>query len=202
MIAILDYDMGNVAAIKNILKSINVNDTIITNNYDDIKKAEKIILPGVGAFDAGMSNLKKYDLVGPIIEAKDCGKHILGICMGMQLLGTASEEGTMEGLSLIPFSCKKFIHDGEHKVPHMGWDYVKKTSENNSILCGLGDELRYYFCHSYYAKCQSIENELLSCDYGVQFSAAVCDGNVYGVQFHPEKSHRYGKELFKRFAEL
>ena len=201
MIAILDYDMGNVAAIRNILKSVGVNDTIITNKHDCINSADKIRLPGVGAFDTGVKKLKQYDLVGPLNEAKEKGKHILGICMGMQLLGRASEEGDLEGLDFIPFDCQKFPQSDIYKVPHMGWDTVKINPQCK--LTNMKDrEFRYYFCHSYYAKCDDIENEIMSCTYGIDFCAGVELGNIYGVQFHPEKSHRYGKILFKRFSEL
>ena len=202
MIAILDYGLGNLGSISNMLKVIGEKSRI-TSNVDEIKKADGIILPGVGAFDAGMSKLNETGLSDLVKEEAKNGKPVLGICLGMQLLGRKSEEGSLEGLNLIPFECKKLVFPKttDLKVPHMGWDVVE-FKQNHRILDGLQGTQRYYFVHSYHAVCDDNSNILMTCDYGYEFAAAVVNNNVIGVQFHPEKSHDFGLALLTNFAKI
>lgn len=203
MIAILDYGLGNLGSIANMLKVIGEK-SVITNDVNIIEKADGIILPGVGAFDAGMQKLNDIGLASVIKDKANAGVPILGICLGMQLLGRRSEEGTLDGLGLIPFECKKFSFEdnSELKVPHMGWDIVDIKQKENPLVKDMNGLQRYYFVHSYYAICDDSSNALMACDYGKEFVAAVCKGNVIGVQFHPEKSHDFGLLLFKNFVEI
>ena len=201
MIAIINYGLGNLGSISNMLKVIGVKSKI-TSNKCEIDKADKIILPGVGAFDAGMDNLESEGLVSFLKEqALTKNKPILGICLGMQLLGRKSEEGKKQGLGLIPFDNIrfKFNSDCTLKIPHMGWDIVE-FKQDNPLLKDISGQQRYYFVHSYHAVCDDSKNILMTCDYGYEFAAAVCDKNIYGVQFHPEKSHDFGMRLLKNFV--
>lgn len=200
MIAIVDYGLGNLGSISNMLKAIGEK-SLITHEQDKIEAADKIILPGVGAFDIGMRNLEERNLIDFLRDQAKRGKPILGICLGMQLLGRKSEEGSSSGLGLIPFESIRFrIPEGIHlKVPHMGWDIVT-FKQRNPLLEGIEGRQRYYFAHSYHAKCDSEDNILMACDYGYEFSAAVVKGSIYGVQFHPEKSHDFGMRLLENFA--
>lgn len=201
MIAILNYGLGNLGSIVNMLRVIGEK-CKITADPAEIRAADGIILPGVGAFDAGMQKLNEAGLVEVIREQAAQGKPILGICLGMQLLGQKSEEGSLPGLGLIPFSCKKFqLADQNLKVPHMGWDIVD-FQQASPLLADLTGTQRYYFVHSYYAVCEQPENVLMTCDYGHSFAAAVVRGNVMGVQFHPEKSHDFGMMLLKNFVNI
>ena len=201
MIAILDYGLGNLGSISNMLKVIGEKSKI-TNDVEIIRKSDGIILPGVGAFDAGMSKLNESGLTDVIKEEAGKGKPILGICLGMQLLGNRSEEGSMSGLSLIPFECKKFnFVDKSLKIPHMGWDIVDFRKQH-PLLEGLTGQQRYYFVHSYYAVCENSDNVLMTCDYGIEFACSVVKDNVMGVQFHPEKSHDFGLALLTNFVNI
>ena len=201
MIAILDYGLGNLGSISNMLKVIGEKSKI-TNDCESIRKSDGIILPGVGAFDAGMSKLNESGLSDVIKEEAGKGKPILGICLGMQLLGNRSEEGSMPGLSLIPFECKKFnFEDKSLKIPHMGWDIVDFRKQH-PLVEGLIGQQRYYFVHSYYAACEDSDNVLMTCDYGIEFACSVVKDNVMGVQFHPEKSHDFGLALLTNFVNI
>lgn len=201
MVAIIDYGLGNLGSIANMLKVIGEK-SVITSDKTEIEAADKIILPGVGAFDAGMTRLQEAGLVEVLKnQALEVKKPVLGICLGMQLLGRKSEEGSLPGLGLIPFDNLRFrLADTELKVPHMGWDIVK-FQQKNPLLEGLSGTQRYYFVHSFHAKCDSAENVLMTCDYGYEFAAAVVSGNIYGVQFHPEKSHDFGMALLTNFVQ-
>lgn len=202
MIAIVNYGLGNLGSISNMLKAIGEK-SLISSNRDDIEKADGIILPGVGAFDAGMTKLKEMELIDVIKEqALDKKKPILGICLGMQLLGRRSEEGNSEGLNLIPFDNIRFrLADTNLKVPHMGWDIVE-FKQQNLLTDSLKGGQRYYFVHSYHAECDFAENILMTCDYGYEFAAAVVKDNIMGVQFHPEKSHDFGMALLKNYVKI
>ena len=202
MIAILDYGLGNLGSRANMLKVIGEK-LKITSNRDEIEKAEGIILPGVGAFDAGMRRLNETGLTDIIKEQAEGGKPVLGICLGMQLLGRKSEEGKLDGLGLIPFECKRFVFPeaSELKIPHMGWDIVE-IKKDHPLVKGLEGTQRYYFVHSYHAVCEKCENVLMTCDYGYEFAASVIKDNVIGVQFHPEKSHDFGMALLSNYVRM
>jgi glutamine amidotransferase len=202
MIVILDYGMGNVGSILNMLKKIGAQ-AALTHDQKEIELADKIILPGVGAFDSGMQALQKYNLIEvlkyQVVEKK---KPLLGICLGMQMLGRKSEEGALPGLGYIPFDNIRFSFSPELnlKIPHMGWNQVK-IQATTALTKSLPDKERYYFVHSYHAKCDNSENVLITCEYGYEFTAAVYCENIFGVQFHPEKSHSFGMRILKNFAE-
>lgn len=201
MIGIINYGLGNLGSIQNMLRTIGVR-SIITNKAEDLFECDHLILPGVGAFDAGMNKLNEVGLIAPIkklaIQEK---KPILGICLGMQMLGRKSEEGNLKGLELIPFDNIKFKFSNNNlKIPHMGWDVVN-LKKNNNLIKGISTIQRYYFVHSYHALCDDPDNVLMTCDYGYNFAAAVVKNNIYGVQFHPEKSHDFGMRLLKNFVE-
>ena len=200
MVAIIDCGLGNLGSIANMLDVIGVRSTI-TDSEKEIDSADHIILPGVGSFDTGMSNLQIKGLDEVIKNQAIAGKPILGICLGMQLLGRGSEEGALPGLGLIPFDNVKFSfeQDSNLKIPHMGWDVVE-FKKDIPLLEGIYGRQRYYFVHSYHAVCDRDENVMMTCDYGYNFAAAVCKDNVYGVQFHPEKSHSFGMKIFDNFV--
>lgn len=201
MIAVIDYGIGNVSSIVNMLKKIGA-EAILAKTSKDIELAEKIILPGVGAFDTGMKKLKESGLIDAIMVHATNKKPILGICLGMQMLGIRSEEGKEPGLGLIPFEVVKFKFEDKKnlKIPHMGWDIVSMELKDDPILKGLDEIQRYYFVHSYHAKCDQNENVLMNCEYGYVFPAAVKNYKIYGFQFHPEKSHKFGMALLENFA--
>ncbi|MBN1975159.1 MAG: imidazole glycerol phosphate synthase subunit HisH [Sedimentisphaerales bacterium] len=205
MIKIIDYGMGNVKSVANMLRKAG-HDFQIVSDPLTIKKAEKIILPGVGAFDAGMKLLKSsgiYDVLNRCVLVDKIP--ILGICLGMQLLARMSEEGKEVGLSWIDADVKRFDFsqsDQSLKVPHMGWNYVLSQNENSNLFATIHQPMRFYFVHSYHFVCNDHEDVLATAHYGYDFTCAVCKENIYGVQFHPEKSHKYGLQLLKNFLEL
>lgn len=203
MIVILDFGMGNLGSIYNMVKKTGCSDVAVSRDYNILKKADKMILPGVGAFDAGMKRLEEFGLTEMIYEhALEKKKPLLGICLGMQLLGTCSEEGTSEGLGLIPFHNKKFdVDSNRYKVPHMGWNYVNIKVSDNPLTVELGDMPRFYFVHSYHAVCKDAVNILMTSEYAYEFTASVVKENIYGTQFHPEKSHIYGLRLMENFVK-
>ena len=201
MVGIIDYGLGNLGSIQNMIKAIGEK-SVISSKPEELDKCDRYILPGVGAFDAGMSKLNESGLVDYIkSKATNEKRPILGICLGMQLLGRRSEEGNLPGLGLIPFDNIRFrLDDTDLKIPHMGWDIVD-IKQDNPLITGLTGTQRYYFVHSYHAKCDSEENVLMTCDYGYEFAASVVKGNIMGVQFHPEKSHDFGMALLRNFVK-
>lgn len=202
MIGVLDYGIGNIGSILNMLKKVGVKAQPVTTG-EALSTCDRLILPGVGAFDQGMALLNQSGMRGALDEAVASGKPVLGICLGMQMLGLRSEEGVSDGLGYIPFSMRRFCLDDhpELKVPHMGWDRVEIMQPEASLVQGLEQPARFYFVHSYYAVCEDERDVLMGCDYGVHFAAAVHRGNVWGVQFHPEKSHRFGLQLLTAFQQ-
>ncbi len=200
MIAIIDYNVGNISAVANMLKRIGVG-CKITSSLSDIETADRIILPGNGSFDACMRNLRATGLV-PALEERVLKNKVplLGICVGAQMLGTESAEGKEPGLGWIDMRVCRFPSLPGLKVPHMGWSEVRATQSIHPILHSLSDDARFYFVHSYYMDPASTDDVLLRASYGVEFAAAVCRENIVGVQFHPEKSHRFGKQLLAAFA--
>ena len=201
MITIVDYGMGNLGSIRNMLKKIGV-ESEITAEPARIAAATKLVLPGVGAFDAGMENLEKSGLVPLLNErVRDAEVPVLGICLGMQLMTRSSGEGERRGLGWVDAKSLRFVPaDARLKVPHMGWN-VARPVRGDALLEALPDESRFYFVHSYYVACERPEDVLLTTHYGSEFHSGFRHGNVWGVQFHPEKSHRFGMHLLRNFAE-
>ncbi|MAO55494.1 MAG: imidazole glycerol phosphate synthase subunit HisH [Rhodospirillaceae bacterium] len=204
MIAIVDIGVGNLGAIKNMLRKVGA-EAQITDTPDDIRAADKIILPGVGAFDQGMRALADSGLMDTLNEqALDAKKPVLGICLGAQMLGRKSEEGELPGLGWIDMDVVRFPRKAGIKVPHMGWNTVAPAQPNGAVhplFAGNDPDPRFYFVHSYHFACNDEAEVAAICDYGGPFAAAVARDNVWGVQFHPEKSHRFGADLLRNFAE-
>jgi glutamine amidotransferase len=203
MITIIDLGMGNLASIKNMLKKIGVN-AEISPDAEVIAKAKKIILPGVGAFDNAMTNIDALGLRS-ILNKKALEEKVpvLGICLGMQILMKSSEEGSLPGLGWIDGVVKRFRFDNANstlKVPHMGWNLIS-TQDDQHLFKGLQDS-KFYFVHSYYVECSDSSHSLATTTYGIVFTSSVHKANIFGTQFHPEKSHRYGMQLLRNFATM
>lgn len=205
MITIIDYGMGNLGSIKNMFKYIGVESTI-ESDVDKIKNASKILLPGVGSFDTAMKKINETDLK-EVLNEKALKEQVpvLGICLGMQLLTNSSEEGALNGLGWIDAKTMSFKNriDKQYRIPHMGWNIVNKS--NDSLLTDgfeAFDETRFYFVHSYFVKVENEKNSILKTNYGVEFDSAIQKDNIYGAQFHPEKSHKFGMKLFENFARI
>ncbi len=203
MITIVDYGMGNLGSVFNMFKKIGVASKI-TSDLNDIKAAEKILLPGVGSYDNAMKRINDSGFRA-VLDQKALEEKVpvLGICLGMQLLTLGSEEGTEKGLGWINANAKKFRFQKEEKlkVPHMGWNRVFETAPNK-LTSKLPEEPRFYFVHSYYVEVENQENSILKTKYGLEFDSAIQHENIYGAQFHPEKSHKFGMKLFENFAKL
>lgn len=200
MIVIVDYGMGNLRSILNKFERMEV-EAAISSRAEDIERADKLVLPGVGAFDAAMQNLRQRGLI-PVLEKKVLREHtpIMGICLGMQLFSQHSEEGTVDGLGWIPARTKKFSFNGSGlRVPHMGWNSIA-VDHGAPILDGLETGSRFYFVHSYHVCCDDPSDRLATTNYGIDFTSMVQHGNILGVQFHPERSHRYGAKLLENFV--
>lgn len=202
MIVIVDYGVGNLGSILNMFKKVGVK-ACVSGEEEIIRASEKLLLPGVGAFDAGMQSLNNSGL-RPVLD--DCvlqlKKPVLGICLGMQLMTKRSEEGTLPGLGWIDADVKKIqIEDATMKIPHMGWNIVQ-IAKPDPLFENLPEYSRFYFVHSYKVMCHNPDDILLYTNYGQQFTSAFRNNNRWGVQFHPEKSHKFGMRLLKNFAEL
>ena len=203
MIVVIDYGMGNLGSILNMLKKVGAQATISSDSAV-IGAADKLILPGVGAFDAGMQRLHELNLVETLTR-RVTREHtpVLGVCLGMQLLTQGSEEGDLPGLGWIEGRTRRFAFGPEHgglKVPHMGWNTVSCKKEA-PLFAGLEPDSRFYFVHSYYVRCARREDVLATTTHGVEFDSAVSRGNIMGTQFHPEKSHRFGMAVLANFVE-
>lgn len=203
MIVIVNYGLGNLASVQNMFRKIGAKETVVSGDPEVIAKADKILLPGVGAFDGGMGNLENSGLI-PLLNQKALSEKVpvLGICLGMQLLTRRSEEGKKPGLGWIDADTVKFnlAPELKLKVPHMGWDYIK-VSRTNPLLDTNGKN-RFYFVHSYYVKCMDEKQTLATCDFGGEFTCAVNKDNIFGTQFHPEKSLRFGMKVLENFAKI
>lgn len=202
MIAIIDYDAGNLRSVEKALLSIG-EDAIVTRDRDEILSADKVILPGVGAFGDAMRKLKEYGLVDTIHEAVDSGKPFLGICLGLQLLFRRSDESDgVEGLSILPGEILRIPEAPGIKIPHIGWNSLE-VSEGARLFKGLGENPYVYFVHSYYLKADDDSIVAATAEYGgTLIHASVQKDNVYACQFHPEKSGSVGMQILKNFAAL
>lgn len=202
MIVVVDYGLCNVGSVLNMLKRIGA-EVAASADPAVIASAEKLILPGVGAFDNAMVNLEQLGLIEPLQrKVRDEKTPVLGICLGMQLLSRRSEEGTLPGLGWIEADTKRFTFDAgvELRIPHMGWNELR-VARPHPLLADLGAAPRYYFVHSYHVCCDHDENAIGRAHYGIDFTAVVARDNVMGTQFHPEKSHRFGMQLLRNFVE-
>lgn len=204
MIAIIDYGLGNVKAFVNVYNRLNIP-AVIVKQPEGLKAAKKIILPGVGSFDHAMRLLNKSGLKQVLDELILHRRvPVLGICVGMQMLARSSEEGSLPGLGWIDGEVKRFNPSTlEHsmRVPHMGWNDIKVV-KLNGLLEGLDLNARFYFLHSYYFHCHRTEDIIAVTDFAGEFACAVNSGNIFGIQFHPEKSHQCGIRLLENFAKL
>lgn len=203
MITVIDYGAGNIGSVLNMIKHVGGKGDVARDTAA-VLAAQKILLPGVGSFDNAMTRLAALGLVEPLKARAAEGLPFLGICLGMQLLANGSEEGSMAGLGLIPGQVRRFRFEGAAaalKIPHMGWNRVTPAVAH-PLIQGLEEDARFYFVHSYYFDCEDPKDALLRSVYGLPFISGVQRGNVMGVQFHPEKSHRYGMQLIKNFAAL
>lgn len=203
MIVIPNVGIGNIKSVANMLGRVGAQ-PLVSDQPADLKNAEKIILAGVGAFDAGMQALSSAGWVEALQEAVQVRKvPVLGICLGMQLLCQRSEEGTVPGLCWVDATVKRF-DAGDFpniKIPHMGWNTIDVKKVNQIVPADEPDQ-RYYFAHSYHVVCQDSDDLIATANYGHAVAAVIQHGNVYGVQFHPEKSHRFGMHLLANFLKV
>ncbi|HMV05622.1 MAG TPA: imidazole glycerol phosphate synthase subunit HisH [Accumulibacter sp.] len=204
MIAIINYGSGNIAAIANIYKQLRIP-YLICDQASDLAQAERYILPGVGAFDATMQHLASSGMLDVLVqEVVGHGKKVLGICVGMQILAESSEEGSLSGLGWIAGKVKKIDASrlvASPRLPHMGWNSIHLQADN-PLFRGIDVERGFYFLHSYYFAASDPASVLATVSYGDELPCAVGRGNVYGLQFHPEKSHSNGMAIFRNFAEI
>ena len=203
MIVIVDYGVGNLGSIKNMFKKAGCK-AEPSSDPAVLREAEKLILPGVGAFDAAMRKFRETGLVsvvGELVLEKKIP--VLGLCVGLQLMSKGSEEGTEAGLGWFDAETVRFKFDAEHshlKVPHMGWNEIR-VCRDHPLVAGLDAESRFYFVHSYHVVAKDMDSVLATTEYGVTIHSILARGNIMGAQFHPEKSHKFGLQLLKNFAE-
>ncbi len=202
-IVVIDYGVNNVGSVVNMLRRLEV-EPLVARDGRDVVGASAIILPGIGAFDTGVVNLERTGLFNAIRERAAQGAPILGICLGMQLLTRGSEEGSREGLGLVPATARRFAFDNgarRLKVPHMGWN--ETDCIDPELFAGFEQEAaRFYYVHSYHVLCDDSAHVAARSTYGIPFTAAVRAGHVFGTQFHPEKSHRFGMRVLSNFVRL
>jgi imidazole glycerol-phosphate synthase subunit HisH len=204
MIAVIAYRMGNIGSIANMIAKIGGKATV-TSDPALLRNAQKLILPGVGHFDRGMTNLAELGLA-PVLRELVLERRVpvLGICLGMQLMCRSSQEGARRGLEWVDAEVKRFdttSHQGM-KVPHMGWNIIKPTRESRLFDMMPPEPQRFYFVHSYYVECSDSGDVLTKTNYEGEFCSSFLRGNICGVQFHPEKSHAFGMDLFRRFLDF
>lgn len=202
-VVIVDYGMGNLNSILNMFKKIGVS-ALISNKISDLTYAQRMILPGVGAFDHGIASLQNSGLL-PILNQRVLSDRVpvLGICLGMQLMTRGSEEGIKPGLGWVAAQTRRFTTDqvAPIKVPHMGWNSAR-LEQSSALFEGLETENRFYFVHSYYVECDSDSSCLATTTHGIEFTSAMRHDNIFGVQFHPEKSHKFGMTILRNFSRL
>jgi len=205
MIVIADFGLGNISSVRNMLAKVGCANVEISRDPERIAAARKLVLPGVGAFDHGMKCLDECGGLQALTHAAvRRGVPTLGICLGMQLMGKGSEEGVAAGLGWVDAHAVRFIPPAGSslKVPHMGWNTLMLKRSSALFDEDLSRERRFYFVHSFHVRCREKQHVVATAMHGEEFTAAFAHENLYGVQFHPEKSHRFGMELMNRFAEL
>jgi len=204
MITIIDYGLGNIKSFVNLYERLNIV-VSVAKTADDLKKATKFILPGVGAFDNAMSKLNNSGMREALeVLVLEDRLPILGVCVGMQILAHSSEEGVLPGLGWIDGTVKKFdtsFLKFKTLLPHMGWNTIHPDN-CSPLLVGFNDDSLFYFLHSYYFQCNNKNDAIATTEYGIIFTSALNNNNIYAVQFHPEKSHQCGIQLLKNFADL
>ncbi|PIQ15649.1 MAG: imidazole glycerol phosphate synthase subunit HisH [Flavobacteriales bacterium CG18_big_fil_WC_8_21_14_2_50_32_9] len=204
MISIINYNAGNIKSIQNMLKRIGVK-SMICSSAEEIEQADKLILPGVGHYDHGMKNLHQSGLIEILNKkVREDKTPLLGICLGAQLLGNKSEEGIEKGLGWIDMDVIKFDKkklSSSLKIPHMSWNEIK-INKPSALLEGLNNDSRFYFVHSYHMQPNDKTDILTTTNYGYNFTSAIEKDNIYGVQFHPEKSHKFGMQLLTNFSNI
>lgn len=201
MITIVDYQMGNLRSVQKAVERIG-GEAVITSDRDQIATADQLILPGVGAFGDAMAEINRRDLAAPIGDFIDSGRPFLGICLGLQLLFEEGyEHGRHRGLGILEGDVVRFELPEQHKVPHMGWNTVRKTNDC-PLLVDVADGTHFYFVHSFYVRPADPNVTALTCTYGHDFCAMIARGNVYATQFHPEKSQANGLNLLRAFHQL
>jgi len=210
MIAIIDYGMGNIHSVKKALELMGA-EAVVTNKPAELMASDKAVLPGVGAFDDAVQEMEKQGLMKALVDYIKSKKIFLGICLGMQLLFETSEEARVcKGLGVLKGTVKKFENKDSLKVPHMGWNQLKGVTprlcsgqvSQCQLLKDIPDNSFVYFCHSFYPKPENNKVIAATCDYGVEFASVVWQDNVYGVQFHPEKSQDIGLKILRNFVDL
>lgn len=202
MITIINYGMGNLGSTLNMFKRLGI-EAQISSDPDIIVKSKKLVLPGVGAFDSAITRINAMVGLREVLQQKAMQDKIpvLGICLGMQLMTNSSEEGELLGFQWIDAQAKKFPNKIEIKVPHMGWNTVQ-SQNSHPVVNSIEADSRYYFVHSYYVDVNDANDSLLKTFYGIEFDSAIGRDNIVGVQFHPEKSHRFGMQLLTQFADM
>ena len=198
-VSVVSYGIGNTGSILNMLRKLRVPAELVSS-APALAAARRLVLPGIGAFDACMAALQRAGLRDAVGEFARGGRPLLGICVGMQMLTLGSEEGELPGLGLIRAHTRRFRADAGLRIPHMGWDRVRWVNPAHPLARNMPDDSRFYFVHSYRVSCDSPADCVAVCTYGEEFAAAIGSGNVGGVQFHPEKSHRFGLALLSNFA--
>ncbi len=202
MLAVIDYGAGNLRSVLHALKHLDARDLHLVRRPEQLRGASKIILPGVGAFGAGMAQMRKQKLIEPLKAALAAGTPYLGICVGMQMLYEVGEEmGEHEGLGIFSGRVRRFPHFTDRKVPHMGWNQLNIRRES-ALLRGLDERSYVYFVHSYYCAPTDEGTVAASVDYGIDYAAVIQRDNIYGVQFHPEKSQSVGLSILSNFLRL
>lgn len=199
-VSVVGYGLGNLGSVLNMLRRIGDEPRTATTP-EEIAASERLLLPGIGAFDTGMRLLREAELIDPIREFAASGRPVFGICLGMQLLLDSSEEGGEQGLGLIPGTSRKFDEASDLRIPHVGWNTVEPTRAD-PLVADLPDESRFYFVHSYRVVPQSPDVTLGVTDYGTPFASMIRSDNVMGAQYHPEKSHAFGMKVLRNFSEL
>jgi len=202
VITIVDYGMGNLASVSNAIKRYT-DEAVVSSMPDDIKKTDKLILPGVGAFKDAYDEIDRRGLINPILDFIKSGKPFLGVCLGLQLLFTKSfEDGEHKGLDVIKGDVISFQKDKGVKIPHMGWNNLKPEGSNCPLLKGVAEQAYMYFVHSYYVVPEDTSVIVTTTDYGSKFCSMIWKDNIYAMQFHPEKSQEQGLKIIKNFVSL
>lgn len=199
-VSLVAYGLGNLGSVANMLKRVGAESRFVSTP-EEVLASDRLLLPGIGAFDRGMQMLDEQGLSPAIKEFAATGKPVLGICLGMQLLLDSSEEGKAAGLGLIPGSSQRFKEETGVRVPHMGWNLVEPARQD-PLIADLPAESRFYFVHSYRVVPDDDEHVLGITEYGIPFASMIRSGNVMGAQYHPEKSHAFGKQILMNFSTL